>query len=78
MATRKTCDRCKHYTTAAEAHPLMVGSPEYRFRGACALIKDANEHECPENGVVAWDYEGYAAGAYVGPKFGCIHWEAKA
>jgi hypothetical protein len=24
-----------------------------------------------------WDYESYRAGVYVGPKFGCIHWEKK-
>ena len=78
MAYRKTCDRCKHYTPAVEKSPTLARLPKYEFSGECALIGDANDSDCPEDGVAAWDRESYAAGAYVGPKFGCIHWEAKA
>lgn len=73
MATTKTCDRCAHYTPA-ESYMIR------KHAGACALIGDTNDdHEAPAaDRVAGWDYEGYRAGAYVGPKFGCIHFTKKA
>jgi hypothetical protein len=37
---------------------------------------DSNAYEmdfAPDR-AYGWDYEGYRAGVYVTPKFGCIHW----
>lgn len=69
-----TCDTCKHFTL----------NDCYKDRGACDLMGDANdlgynsttntELPFPRNKAMGWDYEGYLAGVYVGPKFGCIHW----
>lgn len=28
----------------------------------------------PLDRAIAWDAEGYSAGVYTGPEFGCIHW----
>lgn len=70
MTTRKTCDKCAHY------------SPPDNWRsdpnqGDCALMGDSNDGLNAPDKVQGWDYEGYRAGTYVGPKFGCIHWEKK-
>lgn len=69
MTSRKTCDKCLHYKSSAIDHRPNAGE--------CALMGDANDdRDGPgEDRVVGWDYEGYVAGCYVGPKFGCIHWE---
>jgi hypothetical protein len=69
MASRKTCDKCAHYT------PGGKGSEN---DGSCAKAGDANDGPVPTDGIVGWDYESFAAGVYVGPKFGCIHWVKKA
>lgn len=66
---RHTCDKCKHYSLD---DPL-----EYPLDGACALMGDSNEGGRVPDRAYGWDCEGYAAGVYVGPKFGCIHWEKK-
>ena len=44
--------------------------------GSCALMGDSNDHpnRVEADRAAGWDYEGYRAGVYVGPKFGCIHW----
>jgi hypothetical protein len=73
---RHTCDKCQHYTpdcTYAEA-------------GSCALMDDSNDvpydytthkKQFASDRAYGWDYEGYRAGVYVTPKFGCIHWTKK-
>lgn len=65
---RKTCDKCKHYTQA---------EPSYPNHGSCALMGDANNGTPDADRAYGWDCESYEAGVYVGPKFGCIHWEKK-
>jgi hypothetical protein len=72
---RNTCAKCTHYTPADDTSP-----GNYQFAGKCVLIEDSNDisPRVAEDKVSAWDYESYMAGAYVGPKFGCIHWEKKA
>lgn len=64
MATRKTCDKCARFTGGED----------------CALMGDSNDvrgsGRLPDR-AYGWDYEGYRAGVYVGPKFGCIHWIKK-
>ena len=68
MTSRKTCDKCAEYT------PSKYGA----FNGKCAQMGDANDYADGEiNKCNGYDYEGYAAGVYVGPKFGCIHWVKK-
>jgi hypothetical protein len=64
---RKTCDKCSHYTL----------STEYANEGKCALTGDSNDGPIPVDRAVGWDFGGYRAGVYVGPKFGCIHWVKK-
>lgn len=71
----KTCDKCQQYTPS-DAPP----SSKRHNAGSCALITDCNDSDGERvavDRVAAWDYEGYEAGAYVGPKFGCIHWSKK-
>lgn len=69
----KTCDKCQHYK--AEKHSEGAGS--------CALMGDSNEmyesggYKFVNGRAYGWDYEGYSAGVYVTPKFGCINWEKK-
>ena len=69
MATRKTCDKCKHYTP----------SKYEAVNGECALMGDINDerNHTTTDRCYGWDYEGYRAGVYVGPKFGCLHWVKK-
>jgi hypothetical protein len=73
----KTCDKCQHYT------PNDV----YKNVGGCALMGDSNDREydretktldVASDSAYGWDYEGYRAGVYVTPKFGCIHWAKNA
>jgi len=73
---RHTCDKCQHY----EPDDL------YKNLGACALMGDSNDcsydyetnmRKCAPDRAYGWDYEGYRAGVYVTPKFGCIHWLKK-
>ena len=73
MTSRKTCDKCKHYEPAQHVYP------QNPHGGSCALMGDSND-QAPRVAVdraAGWDYEGYSAGVYVGPKFGCIHWEKR-
>ena len=71
----KTCDKCQHYTPTDA--PNLAG---YANAGCCALIGDSNDNpdeRVAVDRVAAWDRDSYRAGAYVGPKFGCIHWAKK-
>lgn len=70
---RKTCDKCQYYAAST------ASTGAYEFAGSCALMGDSNDRDprCGESEVTGWDYEGYRAGVYVGPKFGCIHWSKK-
>jgi hypothetical protein len=66
---RHTCDKCQHYTADYAS----------KNAGSCALMGDSNAYEmdfAPDR-AYGWDYEGYRAGVYVTPKFGCIHWAKK-
>ncbi len=71
--TEKLCKTCKHYQPADQEWQGL-------WQGSCALMKDANTGMDPKihDRVYGWDCEGYVAGTYVGPEFGCIHWSAKA
>jgi len=60
---QQTCDTCKHYSPAQ-------GVP--RAYGHCAWIDD---HADDESGAFVQCEYGYCVS--VGPKFGCIKWEAK-
>jgi len=67
---RHTCDKCKHYT------PVKYPGATNPHGGSCELMVDSND-QTPRVAIdraAGWDYEGYSAGVYVGPKFGCIHW----
>jgi hypothetical protein len=70
-----TCDKCRHYT--ARKQPVNAA---YAFAGECALMGDSNatpQQVVAIDRAAAWDYESYVAGVFVGPKFGCIHFEAR-
>ncbi len=67
MASRKTCDKCANY----------ISSNLDSVEGECNLMGDSNEGINDIYHCSGWDYEGYRAGVYVGPKFGCIHWIKK-
>ena len=62
---RHTCDKCRQYKV-------------YLGYGECDLMQDSNNCTVMQpDKAYGWDYEGYRAGVYVGPKFGCIHWLKK-
>ena len=65
----KTCDRCKYYIPPT---PRYLGDKNNEW--TCALMGDSNTDRNGVDSCAGWDYEGYRAGVYVGPKFGCIHW----
>ena len=65
----KTCDKCAYY----EQPPKFCS----RHEGSCKLMGDSNNRDNDIDRCSGWDYEGYRAGVYVGPKFGCIHWLQK-
>lgn len=74
-----TCDRCQHYEPAAVySHQPPEAAAARRNQGSCAKALDSNDGTADESAVYGWDYAGYRAGVYVGPKFGCIHWAKKA
>jgi hypothetical protein len=58
----RTCDKCANY------------EPDESNDGSCSLMGDSNVVGTPIDRCSGWDYEGYSAGVFVGPKFGCIHW----
>ncbi len=63
------CRGCKHFTPPGPRE-------EY---GSCELIDDEKNSpidEAPKL-IICWDYEGYSAGAYIHPDFGCVMWQAK-
>ena len=68
---RHTCNKCKQYT------PPDAGDIKNPHAGKCALAGDINDGPLAIDRAAGWDYEGYTAGVYVGPKFGCIHWEKR-
>lgn len=73
---RHTCDKCKHYTPPSQT--MVKHYPNDANDGACSMMGDSNDVEVTEpDRCYGWDYEGYRAGVYVGPKFGCIHWVRK-
>lgn len=73
MTQANTCDRCAHYTPTE--HPQWEHT---KYAGSCALMGDSNKQDqlVSIDRCNGWDGESYYAGVYVGPKFGCIHWEA--
>lgn len=78
MASRKTCDKCAHYITAAERSAQRC-SPCESHEGDCRLIVEEQNTPRPHplDRLSTWDYEGYRSGANVPPRFGCIHWLRK-
>lgn len=67
----KTCDKCQHYT---HDDGRLQG---FENCGSCILMGDWNGGDMAVDRCAGWDYEGYSAGVYVGPKFGCLHWQER-
>jgi len=73
---RKTCDKCQHFTPS-DTYSNLGNCAKAEYVGDASLdFKTGRKGE--DDKLYAWDAEGYQAGAYVGVKFGCIHWERKA
>jgi hypothetical protein len=73
-----TCDACKHYTPSRFPSHM----PEYKDCGECALTDlpwpdGTSNWQVAEDKLASWDVGDAGSGIYVGPKFGCIHWEKK-
>lgn len=70
------CSDCKHFQ--------RPDSGPFRGWGSCGRLHDDydtnHEADAPPDGRLAipWDYEGYSAGLYVSPNFGCTQFEASA
>lgn len=70
------CKNCIHYTPSTiEENPKDTDN--CHFKGECAKMGDDNIAHMQSNICNAYDYESYAAGVYVGPDFGCIHFKSK-
>jgi hypothetical protein len=79
----KTCDACKHYTPHVARFKNAIYETAHQYTGECALAIDSNDRAFDDlkvdiDRIASWDQEGFLSGVYVGPKFGCIHWEAAA
>lgn len=64
-----TCDACKHW--------YYDDRDKIRRLGRCKrwlFGYQIHNDDVPDNGVVVEDDEGW--GAFMGPKFGCVLWEA--
>jgi hypothetical protein len=70
MPRPNTCASCKHWTP-----PDAKCGASLRFAGDCSVLKDWAGGDSVEDGAVAWDYEDYSCGVYVGPNFGCNQWK---
>jgi benzoyl-CoA reductase/2-hydroxyglutaryl-CoA dehydratase subunit BcrC/BadD/HgdB len=78
-----TCDECKFYIECPTdglgrywcSHVKidydLKMSRYHREGDTFSLIDEGDDR------LTYYDYEGYDASHTVGPKFGCIHWEAK-
>ena len=65
-----TCDACKHYTPSDRPQVWA------KHCGSCALIDDPAEKDYLEDRISSVCESG-ESWAWVGPKFGCIHWSEK-
>ena len=74
------CRDCKHFRSEDRAWP--DGYP-FRGWGGCRRLTDHyitdTESDGPDDGRLAipYDYEGYSAGIYVSPAFGCVQFEGR-
>lgn len=78
----KTCDDCGYYDPPDETIHKRLDGTQYQdesWRGSCLCPKfiELYLEEPDDSCLIYWDYESYAAGFYVGPKFGCIHHKEK-
>lgn len=71
-----TCDLCKHYTASSDA-------TNYPNCGSCDLLNYLSSSGLPksntlpaQNGFKVWVDVPKSHGMYIGPKFGCLLWEA--
>jgi len=73
-----TCDACKHYTPVVNPH-----GPTWSHRncGECWLTNQPDPTDrlsfVAVDKIASMSGDGGGSELYVGPKFGCIHWEAK-
>ena len=64
----KTCKDC-NWSEPRENHSwelqtaLTCNSPKFGYQG------------CDNDGLAYWDEESYRADFFVGPDFGCVHWD---
>jgi hypothetical protein len=72
----KTCDKCKFYTPSNWPENTQFYE-KYQYDGECSKSFDTNDQNMTIDGLGSWDAESYKSGVYVGPKFGCIHWEKR-
>jgi len=81
MASRKTCDKCCHFkgpqNNYGSAYKAGFGVCSRAFVDDNDMGYDSKPEDYDLEVVYTWDGESYVSGAYVGPKFGCIHWEKK-
>ena len=69
------CKNCIHWKEHVDDESVLFGgvcdSEKFVYEGCCT------EEEPEEDGLKYFDYEGYSAGFYTGPEFGCIHFREK-
>jgi hypothetical protein len=74
-----TCDKCRHFNTSDKSsrlHEAGFGSCERSFTDINSVPINTPADRFDPTTAYSWDYESYDSGVYVGPKFGCIHWES--
>jgi len=65
----ETCDKCKHFSDTYFGNPNGFGNCE-RWHIGYSIPPDMKDNECMVEGDEGW-------GMIVGPKFGCVLFEAK-
>lgn len=80
--SHRTCDACRHWGTnpASEWHSAAYRDDqpgESKFCGSTSITDGVSDSGDPAI-ASAVDCEGYHAFLLTGPRFGCVHWEAKA
>lgn len=76
MSVEKICSSCTYWERNDDGYYKSKSIP---FWGSCNNEKFiyGYDAECPKDGLVYSDSEGYAAGFSTGEKFGCIHFKYK-
>ena len=75
-----TCDACKNYTPHSEgglSEQYRKAFQSEKFNGSCKKMNETSDDNAHEDSLGSWGCYGEPSGLFVGPKFGCIHFQPK-